>query len=300
MKAKKIPQSIYIEEISKDTLKDMNFSSVKEYHSFLDNLRDFIYGDTDIWNRRCWIFNVNKERTLLSREIKTHYQMIWKEELENIHDSRTLFLKNLERYGFIEIFVSKNKEYQDICNDFMNTITKLDEKNKRVMIWLSNIKDKNSRRYLQRLEVDFWIDKVKKWVEYLFNDLKLENYLCHEVDIRELYELLSWKTLPKKTSNAVHIENEIFIEYNKASISFQEWDKPYTILSEVFRSDNKWKISLWDLFPKLYWEEYKYSKHWVEKKQISNSISWINRRFKKISRWKNLLQFKGNIIKKLR
>lgn len=299
MKAKKIPQSIYLEEIAKDTVKDMNFTSVKEYHLFLDDIKNFIYWDKDVTGRISWIFNLKKERTLLSREIKTYYQIIGAEELDIIHDSRIVFLKNLERYNFIEIFVSKNEQFQEICDEFMDTITKLDDKNKRVLIWLSNIKDKSSRNYLQRLEVDFWIDKVKKWVEYLFNDLQLENYLCVQKDIEDLYESLSWKKLPILTTKAVYVWDNISIEYNFDRVDFWEGTKPHKILSELFKSDNKWKVELWDIFPILYWEDYQYVNHKQEKRQISNSIAWINRRFKEISNWKKLLQFKDNVIKKL-
>jgi len=197
-KAKKIPQSIYIEKIAKDTIKDMNFQSTKEYNKFITDLRELIYKWIDIKNKVSWVFNITKPRSLIPKNIKEYYHTIWDEEIEIIQNYRKLLLKNLEEYWFIEIFVSKNKQYQEICKEFMESISKIDENNKIIYLWLSNIKDKNTRNHLARLEVDFWVDRIKKAFKYLFNDIELENYLCKEKDLELLKHRLNFK---ENTSN---------------------------------------------------------------------------------------------------
>jgi hypothetical protein len=192
-KAKKTPQSIYIEPFFKEITKDLNFQSVQEYKTFMKELKDFIYEWIDIKWRRSWIFNITKERSLLSKEIKSYYQIIWKEELEEIQDTRKLLLNNFIEYWFIEIFVSKNEEYHKICKDFEKTILKINEKNRKVYIWLWNIKDKTTRNFLERIQIDYWVEKINKWFEFIFNDLETVNYLTHKKDLESLKHRIHFK-----------------------------------------------------------------------------------------------------------
>lgn len=146
-KAKKIPQSLYIEDMAKDFDKQMNFQSVKEYVKFMNELRDFIYKWIDIKDRKSGMFNVNKWTSLIPKNIKEFYHHIWEEEIETIHQYRKTFLRNLEHYWFIEIYVSKNEEYHKLCEEFLNEITEIDNRNRRIYLWLGNIKDDFSRKF---------------------------------------------------------------------------------------------------------------------------------------------------------
>ena len=81
-KAKKIPQSIYIEELTKDIEKDMNFKNIEEFNTFRVSMRDFVYKWIDIKNRQAWTLNLKKERILLSKEKKKYNIIVEKEEIK--------------------------------------------------------------------------------------------------------------------------------------------------------------------------------------------------------------------------
>lgn len=296
-KAKKIPQSIYIEELAKDSIKEMNFESIREYNNFIVNLKDFIYKWVDIENRKIWIFNVNKWTPLIPKNIKKYYHQVWEEELEIIHQYRKLFLINLEKYWFIEIFISKNEKLNKLCEDFLNTITELDNKNRKIYIWLGNIKDVSVRRHFERLQIDYWVEKIKKQIEYLFNDMELENYLCTEENLIKLYEKITWEKIHKDYVEFNFVNDYIILTYKWKELEFEKWHIPYMILEKVLPAKQEEWIEIEKLFKHIYWLEYFHRDHRNELSKIRSAVSWINRRFVKIH-WKTekLLSFKDNAL----
>ena len=296
-KSKKTIHSLYIDDLAKNTISDMKFESVKEYEKFTKELRNFIYQWTDIGNRQSWIFNITQETPNISKNIKEYLHHIWKTEVDMIHQFRKSLLINLGHYWFIEIFVSRNEELKKIYEETLNTITEIDDKHRRIYIWLSNIKDLHSKQYFERLQTDYWAKTLKKQIEYLVNDVELENYLCNESELRDLYNRLTWDNLsqPESEFNA----NNGIINYNGKTLNFLVQKDPYKILKEVYKSNNN--LMLWDIFPIIYpGEEYSYQEHAKERAKIWDIIDGINRRFRKISWWNNLLQFIENKIIKLR
>lgn len=296
-KAKKIPQSLYIEDMAKDFDKQMNFQSVKEYVSFMKDLREFIFKWIDIKDRKSWMFNITKWTSLIPKNIKEHYHFIWEEELEVIHQSRKLFLKNLEHYWFIEIYVSKNEEYNKICEEAYNTITELDNKNRRIYIWLSNIKDPFTRKYFERLQTDWWVNKVKKQLEYIFNDLELENYLCKEENLIKLYEKVTWEKIHKDYVEYIFVNDFIILTYKWKELEFEKWNMRYKVLEKVLPAKKEDWIEIEQLFKHIYNLDYFHRKHKNELSKIRSTVSWINRRFRE-RYWKTekLLSFKNQAL----
>ena len=156
-------------------------------------MRDFVYKWINIKNRQAWTLNLKKERILLSKDIKKYYIILEKEELREIHNYRTMFLNNFVEYWFIEIFVSKNNEYIKLCKEFEESISVRDNKNRKTLISLSNIKDKTTRRYLEKIEIDYWVEELKKSFDYILNDLELKNYLCHKKNLESLKLRIEFK-----------------------------------------------------------------------------------------------------------
>lgn len=276
--AKKTPYSIYIEKLAQDTVKNMNFESIKEYQTFINDLNNFIHTWTNVNGKNVWIFNVTKPRNLLSKEIKVYYHQIWEEELEEIQSYRKLLLNNFIAYWAIEIFTSKNDEYNKMCKDFEKSITKINEKNRKVLIWISKIKDPATRNYLQRLEVDYWIEKVNKWFEHLFNDIELENYLTHKKDLELLYNKITGKEIQKEYTE--FLPKEWILRYNWKSITFELDKNPYLLLKILFQNKDK---NIWidkvDLYK--YIENTDSIQLYYKNKNIINDLkNWINRRFK--------------------
>lgn len=296
-KAKKIPQSLYIEDMAKDFEKQMNFQSVKEYIKFMNEIKDFIYEWIDIKDRKSGMFNIKKWTTLIPKNIKEYYHYIWEDEIDSIHQYRKLFLKNLEYYWFIEIYVYKNEEYHKICEDFLNSITELDNKNRRVYIWLNNIKDDFARRSLERIQTDYWVNSIKKQIEYIFNDLEVENYLCKEEDIIKLYEKITWEKIHKDYIEYNFVNEYIILSYKWKELEFEKWYMPYQILEMVLPSKKNEGVQLADLFKHINNIDFYYRDHKNELPKIRSTISWINRRFAKIY-WKNekLLSFKNQAL----
>ena len=260
-KAKKIPQSIYIEELTKDIEKDMNFKNIEEFNTFRVSMRDFVYKWIDIKNRQAWTLNLKKERILLSKEIKKYYIILEKEELKEIHNYRTLLLNNFIKYWLIEIFISKNEDYHKLCKDFEKSISERDEKNKKTLMSLSNIKDKTIRKYLEKVEIDYWVEELKKSFDYILNDLELKNYLCYKKNLELLklrinfkehsadYDKINWilyyskkeihKFKKTKVINKVKELCKIVFTYPKiTSIDFNEVNYLYNDIDKYY----SWKI----------------------------------------------------------
>ena len=296
-KAKKIPQSLYIEDMAKDFDKQMNFQSVKEYIGFMKDLKEFIYKWIDLKDRKSGMFNVNKWTSLIPKNIKEYYYHIWEEEIETIHQNRKTFLKNLEHYWFIEIYVSKNEEYHKICEDFLNEITEIDNKNRRIYLWLSNIKDDFSRKYLERIQTDYWVHSVKKQIEYLFNDAELENYLCKEEDLVKLYEKITWEKIHKDYVEYNFVNEYIIITYKWKELEFEKWNMRYQVLEKLLPAKQDEWIEIEQLFKHIYNLDYFHREHKNELSKIRSTVSWINRRFRERF-WKTekLLSFKNQAL----
>lgn len=296
-KAKKIPQSIEIEEIATDTIKEMNIKSVKEFNNFVKDFKDFIYKWTDIKDKQSWVFNITKSRIQLPKIIKEYYFQIWDDELDEIQDYRILFLKNLVECWFIEIFVSKNKEYHKLCEDYMNTITKLDNRNKRVFIWLNNIKDSYTRNRIEKIQIDYWVDEVKKMFETIFNDIKIKSYLCKKENLELLYSKITWKKTVKEYTE--FFSKEWLLRYKWKDILFNIDEKPFLMLKYIFKNEDKeiW-IDKIDLFK--YIENTDSIELYYKNKHTLNDLkNWINRRFKNEFKTKKLfLRFKNSALYK--
>jgi len=296
-KAKKIPQSLYIEDMAKDFDKQMNFQSVKEYSEFMKELREFIYKWVDIKDRKSGMFNVNKWTSLIPKNIKEYYHHIWEEEIETIHQSRKTFLRNLEHYWFIEIYVSKNEEYHKICEDFLNEITEIDNRNRRIYLWLSNIKDDFSRKYLERIQTDYWVKWVKKQIEYLFNDAELENYLCKEENLVKLYEKITWEKIHKDYVEYSFVNEYIILTYKWKELEFEKWNMRYQVLEKVLPAKQDEWIEIEQLFKHIYNLDYFHREHRNELSKIRTAVSWINRRFKdRFWKTEKLLSFKNQAL----
>lgn len=147
------------------------------------------------------------------------------------------------------------------------------------------------------MQTDYWVTKVKKQIEYLFNDLELENYLCKEEDLVKLYEKITWEKIHKNYVEYNFVNDFIIITYKWKELEFEKWNMPYQVLEKVLPAKQEKWIEIEKLFEYIYWLEYYHREHRKELSKIRSTVSWINRRFSKIH-WKTekLLVFKNQAL----
>ncbi len=272
---------------------------------------------TKIWKHMEWmikewkndfsdfgLFNLTKEKVIFSRTetgkaIREYYWAIGKEELEEIHTLRKFFIDNLLIKEVIWDFEIEDPIFTESIIELIKMTSKKWRRGRREMLDISKITNGYTRMQLSLLRSWLWNKKLKEAYSYFLNDMNVAGYSFNLVDIELLYEKILQKKIAKPVSEMVSIWDTIFIKYNGDEIAFEKWAKPFTILSWLYHSDYNWELWIMDIFPKLFWEDYSGSKHTAEKEQIQNSVDGINRRFRKISDWKNLVQFKSNTITKI-
>ena len=250
------------------------------------------------------LFNLTKEKVIFSRTetgqaIREYYWTIGKEELDEIHTLRKFFIDNLIIKEVIGGFEIEDPIFTEAIMELIQTTSKKGKKGKREMKDISEITDKYTRTQLSLLRSWLWNKKLKEAYSYFLNDMNVAGYSFNLWDIELLYEKILQKKIAKPVSEMVSIWDTIFIRYNGDEIAFEKWAKPYTILSWLYHSNYNGELWIGDIFPKLFFEEYSGARHSIEKEQIQNSVDGINRRFREISDWKNLVQFKNNTITKV-
>lgn len=306
-----IPEWIYIKRLTNAIVQYI----VKHYpnpQAFLDEVKEAQEHQAKILNKginndTVWLLNVTKERivflkTFYWKEVKNIYDgHLWKDELDEIHYHRGLCLETLIDKGIVSELMKNNPELALLIKDFLKSIT-IKKNWKTEMRPIKDISDMLTREIFKNMKAVVGGErKLREWFKYFFDKIDIQSYGYKKDELEWLLEKMTWNKTLSNESTHKYLDDFIHVYYNWREISSEKWTKPYTILSEIFNSENKWEISLMDIFSLLYsWEEYSASIHSKEKRQISSSIAWINRRFRDISGKKNLLQFKNNIIKKLR
>lgn len=305
-----IPEWIYIKRLIKAVVQYINhhYPNPQEFLNDVKRVQEEQDKIIDKWAGKdtVWLLNVTKERimflkTLYWKEVKNAYDShLWKDELDEIHSYRQLCLDILIDKNIIVELMDKNPELKIVVEDFLKSIT-IKKNGKLQMKPIKEMSDLPTREIFKNIKtVVGWERKLREWFKHLCDNISIQAYSYNKAELEYLLESVTWNKIIKDESSHRYLDKKIYIFYNWWEVSFEEWEKTYLILSEVFKSKNNWEVALWDIFPKLYWEEYEYSRHSQEKLKISSSIAWINRRFKQKSNGKRLLQFKGNVIKKLR
>ncbi len=254
--------------------------------------------DGDIW---FIAFNKLEEmflRTHTGVNVLEQYNAITLNTISSINQSRRIFLVNLDKKWVITRIHPKNEKLDTLLSEVKGLV--MDEWGKNIKP-LEDIEDEYLKEKLMEQYENFWQENIDEPVKQFLNLFDSVRHYSFDVkNLEYLYEEMTWEKVERKWTELKHIsDKEIMISYRWKNISFEEWAKPYIIISWLYHSDYNWEIELWDIFPKIYSEEYFYSEHEKEKRQISNTISGINKRFRGISDWKNLLQFKDNKITKL-
>jgi len=267
----------------------------KKLQKFFEEMREIMSQEDIPTDKNSWIFILNKERQFFPKEVKKHYVILEKEELENIYDFRKIILKGFVKYEFIEIYVSKNKKLQDFFTDYINEITELNDKNRRVLASVENIKDDHSRNHLKLLQTDFWTERVQKVFEYFFNDIEIINYFCDKKDLEDLYCLITWKEVEK--DYVEFFPNEAILKYKwKKSKPFKKEKDPYKMLSYIFEQDRDIGIEKQDIYFAM--EETNSTELFYENIEKINALkTTVNRKFKSDFQTKeNFLVFKGSLL----
>lgn len=295
-KAKLIPQSLFLEDMTKSAMNELKFKSIKEYNDFIYEIKKIIYEGIDTTDKNSWLFVITKMRSRLWKETKDFYDTIWDEELDEVHYLRKLLLKNLEKYGVIEIFLSKNKEFQEVCDDFINTISEIDEKNKRRLRALENISDPFIRNRMTNISYDYWVDRIKRAFDFILNDLEIENFLCKKEELEKLYTQITGN----KISNWVQAEfNKVIgiIRYDNKEMKVKVNWVPYKIIEYIFKSKSNDWIDLIDIYKYIEWVD-DTTKFYKNEKKLRSSISNINRQFEKKIWKKKFLVYKDGALYK--
>lgn len=295
-KAKLNPQSIFLEDMTKSTINELKFESIKEYNDFINEIKKIIYEWIDTTDKNSWLFVITKMRSKLWKETKDFYDTIWIEELDEIYFLRKLFLKNLEKYGFIEIFLSKNKEFQNVCDDFINIISEIDEKNKRKLRALENISDPFIRNQITNISYDYWVERIKRTFDFILNDLEIENFLCKKEEIEKLYtqitgnKIINWKQTEFNKITWI-------LSYDNKEMKVKMNDNPYKILEYLFKSKKNDWVDLIDIYKYIEWV-HDTEKFYKNEKKLRSSVSHINREFERKFKLKKFLVYKDKALYK--
>jgi len=296
-------ESIYVRQLTANMIAEMQNEFTPEELSKIWKYTEWMIEEWKNDFSDFGLFNLTKEKVIFSRTetgkaIREYYWTIGKEELDEIHALRKFFIDNLLIKKVIWDFEIQDPIFTEAIMELIQTTSKKWKKWRREMRDISEITDKYTRTQLSLLRSWMWNKKLKDMYSYFLNDMNIAWYSFNLVDIELLYEKILQKKIAKPISEMVSVWDTIFIRYNGDEISFEKWAKPYTILFYLYDCDYNWELWIMDIFPRLFWEEYSASKHLKEKQQIQNSIDGINRRFRGISDWNNLVQFKDNTITK--
>ncbi len=295
-KAKLIPQSLFLEDMTKSAMNELKFESIKEYNDFMNEIKKIIYEGYDTTNKNFWIYVVTKSRSRLWKETKNFYDQIWEDELDEVHYLRKLLLKTLEKYGFIEIFLSKNTEFQKVCEDFIDAISELDEKNRRKLRALENIKDSHMRTQITNISYDYWVEKIKRAFDFILNELEMEHILCKKEEIEKLYTQVTGKRISTWIQS---IFNKIswVVSYDNKEMKVKVNWVPYKIIEYIFKSKSNDWIDLIDIYKYIEWVD-DTTKFYKNEKKLRSSISNINRQFEKKIWKKKFLVYKDGALYK--
>lgn len=295
--SKKIPESMYIDPMIKDFtsgfLKDANFKSIQEYNNFAIEVRKFLFWERDLWTRKCGLFIITKDKTKLPKNIKEYYGIIGKDELDEIYHNRKLFFRNLINEKIIEIFHSENEEFNSICDEFIESISKIDEKNKRTLQNLTKIKDPIFRNYITRLNMDFWAESIKIQFEKFFNEMELESFFWDKEELNNLFHILSWKTMELKQEFSFNENSrELIYGWIKPHV-FKNGKNRHIIIQMAFEIEKSKPIDFVDVIEKIEGLNVSDIKDFdIKKKNLNTTILEINELIEKKYKVKEFFRVK--------
>lgn len=258
------------------------------------NYQDFTW---DIWfiafDKLEEVFFRNKS----GKRILEKYPYMNTTILNSINSTRHLFLYNLEKVWIITRIHPKNEKLDDMLEEVKDLVMSDDGMTLKP---LEDIDDEFLRQDLIEKTEIFWKGSIDEPIRQFVNLLEVvRHYIFNIKDLELLYEKMTGKKVPKKEAGIEYIDEEIFVKYDwKNTKPFEKFEKPWSVLMEIFKKKNKWKIDMWVLFQIIYNEQYIGGEHQKEMKSLRSAIDYINRKFRLISWWKNLLQIKqGTLIK---
>jgi len=272
------------------------------------------------WWKWIGLYLYNKDKTKLIEKINNEYKYIDEWYLSEIYANRWIFIGILETFWYIkEIDINKDwNKFIEILknNNVINKEFSINDIEKDTK-WFLKFTDDNIL-FLEKNEINDeeftvvinslskffpWIDIIKDSNDQLQNiESKLYYYNIKELKkinsiLLEEYE----NPTIKYDLKYVTTDKWCNLEYWSKKTEFNKWSKPYIIVWAMFKNQtkNNKSVNLSKLFKLLYWEEYQRSIHKDLISKVENVIKWVNKKIKSINNWKQVLTFKGQVLRKL-